>query len=136
VGCAVGSLAQSLNAYKKFERLVSQKMWTRVGQYAPLELFCLWTKVHPFFRPTWKGLWLIEFFPDSTCRSVLQVFAIKVVVRNRFEIWTFFGTPKFYGAGLPKIITSASRHVWKGLIKILPVARRYRGAHGEFYAKF
>jgi len=80
-------------------------MSTWVGQYAPLELFWLWTKCSSsFFPPTWKGLWFIKFFFScSICRSVPEIFAINSkVVRNRAEIWTFFGHPKCWGLTFQK----------------------------------
>jgi len=36
------------------------------------------------------------FFRFLTCPPVSEIFAIKSkVIRNRVEIWTFFGAPKF-----------------------------------------
>jgi len=51
-----------------------------VGQYEPIELFCLWTKIHHFFHPTWKGLWLIKFFSDVRYVDLFipEIFVIKV----------------------------------------------------------
>ena len=43
------------------------------------------------------------FFRCSICRSVPEIFAINSkVVRNRAEIWTFFGHPKFWGLNFQK----------------------------------
>jgi len=78
----------------------------RAGQYAPLELFGLWTKIHQFFCPMWKALSLIKFFSDVQyvdCRSVPETFAIKVKgVRNRAEIWTFSWPSQIFGAAFQK----------------------------------
>jgi len=80
------------------------KMSTWVGQYEPLERFCLWTKVHHFFRPTWKGLWLIKFFSDVRYVDPFRRYSRSKskVDRNRAEIWTFFGPPKFLGQPFQK----------------------------------
>jgi len=40
----------------KVRNVVCRKMSTWVGQYEQLKRFCLWTKIHHFFHPTWKGL--------------------------------------------------------------------------------
>jgi len=52
--CALGSLDQSLARIKKVQgaappngrNVVSRKIYRWVGQYEPIELFCLWTTVH------------------------------------------------------------------------------------------
>ena len=72
LGCALASLGQSLSHVKvqvaeppNGRNVVSRKISIWVGQYEPIELFCLWTKVYQsFFHPTWNGLWLIKFFSD------------------------------------------------------------------------
>ena len=50
-----------------------------VGHYEPLELFCLWTKVHQFFLPNVKGVVADQvFLRCSICPSIPEIFAIKV----------------------------------------------------------
>ena len=94
--------------------IVSRKMSTWVGQYRPLELFCLWSKVHLIsFVQRGRGCGWSSFFRCSICRSVPEIGLFNSqskskVVRNGAEIWTFFGPPKFYGAGLPKIVRRLS----------------------------
>jgi len=39
-------------------------MSTWVGQYEPIELCCLWTKVHQFFSPNVEGVVLDQVFSD------------------------------------------------------------------------
>jgi len=74
-------------------------MW--IGQYEPLELFLFVDQSSPIFCPTWKGLWtMLTFRRYSPSKSK--------IIRNCTEIWTFFGTPKFFGAGLPKVVRTLS----------------------------
>jgi len=75
--------------------VVSRKMSTWVGQYEPLEIFSLRTKVHQLFRPTWKGLCFFQMFVMSI-RSGDNRDQSKVV-KNRAEIWTFLALPIFWG---------------------------------------
>jgi len=84
--------------------VVSRKMSIRVNHYEPIELFYLWTKVHQFFFPTWKGQWLMKFFfRCSICRSFRRYSRSKSkVVRNRAEIWTFLSLPNFWGRAFQK----------------------------------
>ena len=56
MGDGLGSLGQSVTSVKieiaaprNGRNVVSIKMSIWVGQYEPLELFCLWTKVHQFY---------------------------------------------------------------------------------------
>jgi len=98
-----------------------------VGQYAPLDLCCLWTKVFiTCFRPTWNGLWLNKFFLGfSICRSVPKIFAIKVESRqkSRRNLDVFWPSQNFWGESYNScthIITPASQHVvWKSFLWIL-----------------
>jgi len=94
-------------AAPKGGNVVSCKMSTWVGQYAPLELFCLWTKVpQNFFCPTWKGLRLIKFFLDVRYSIFRRYSRSKSkVIRNRAKIWTFFVPRKFWGRAFQKLYT-------------------------------
>ena len=88
--------------------VVSRKMTIWVGHYEPLELFCLWTKVHQFSfvqRGRGSGWWF--FFRCSICRSVPETFAIKVesCQNNCAEIWTFFWPSEILGGGPSKSCT-------------------------------
>ena len=81
--------------------VVSRKISTRVGQYETTELFCLWTKVHlSFFRPTWKGLWLIKFFSDARCVDPFRIYlrSKSKVVKKGPKFGRSFGPRKFLGA--------------------------------------
>jgi len=54
-------------------------MFTWVGQYAPLELFWLWTRVHLIsFPQRRRGCGWSSFFRCSICRSILEIFAVEV----------------------------------------------------------
>jgi len=119
-------------------------MPTLVGQYEPLELFCLWTKVHLiFFAQRGKGCgWWSFFSRCSTCRSVPEIFAIKVESRQsteielEFGIWNFgvFSPSQILG-GLPSkrythFITPTSRYVaWKWFCKDTPIRPEVLVAH-------
>jgi len=86
LGCALGSLGQSLarlnisgRSTPNGRNAISRKMSTWVGQYEPLELFCSWTKVHQIVSPNVEGAVVDQvFFRCSICRSVPEIFAIKV----------------------------------------------------------
>jgi len=59
IGDGLDSLGQPVTrvmaAPRNGQNVVSRKMSIWVGHYLPLELFCLCTKVHQCFCPTWKG---------------------------------------------------------------------------------
>jgi len=76
----------------------------------PIELFCLWTKVHIIFLPNVEGVVVDQvFFRRSICRSVPEIFAIKVESqKSRRNVDFSFGRPKFFGAGLPKVVHALS----------------------------
>jgi len=81
--------------------MTRQKIYNvHVGcQHQPIDFFCLWTKVHQIFLPNVEVVGVEQAF--------VQMFGYisrlnSKVVRNRAEIWTFFGPPKFFGADLPK----------------------------------
>jgi len=44
--------------------IVSRKISISVGQYAPRELFYLWTKVHPIFSTNVEGIVVKRVFSD------------------------------------------------------------------------
>ena len=79
-------------------------MSTYVAQYAPLELFCLWTKVHQISLSTWKGLRLIKFFQmfDYVDQFRRYSRSKSKVLRNRAEIWTFLALKNFRGLTFQK----------------------------------
>jgi len=74
-------------------------MSTWVGHYAHLELVCLWTKVHQisFHQRGRVCGWTSFFSRCSICRSIPEIFAIKV---ESFQ--------KILGADLPKIVPTLS----------------------------
>ena len=84
-----------------------------VGQYAPLDLCCLWTKVHQVFSLNVEGV-VVErvFLRFSMCRSFPEIFATKV--ESCQEAWRFWPS-KYLGGGPSKSctnsVTSASQHV-------------------------
>ena len=93
-------------------------------------------KFTKFFRSTWKWLWLKEFFfRFSICRSVPELFAIKVEncqksCRNLDDFWP----SQYLGGGSSKscthIITLASHHVvWKKFCEDTPTGPEVIGAH-------
>jgi len=70
-------------------------MPTWVGHYEPLELFCLWTKVHQIFSLNVEGFVLDQvFFRCSICISVPEIFAIKVENPEILHFW-----PPFFWKG-------------------------------------
>ena len=112
-------------------------MSTWVGQYAPLKLFRMWTKVHQvsFVQPG-RDCSLVDqvVFRFLMCPHVPEIFAIKVescqkTCRNLVVFWPF----KYLGGGPFKsrthIITPASRHVvWKKFRKDIPTGPEVIGA--------
>jgi len=113
--------------------VVSRKMTIWVGHYEPLELFCLWTKVHQFSFAQ-RGRVVVDqvFFRCSICRSVPEIFAIKVesCQKSRRNFDVFWRSQFFFGGGGPsktctRVITPTSRHVvWKSFVRIVPLARK------------
>jgi len=49
-----------------------------------------------FFRPTWKGLWLIKFFSDVRY-VVLEIYAIKVESCQKSRDFACFWSQHFWG---------------------------------------
>jgi len=97
-----------------------------------------------FSCPTWKGLPLMKFFfRCSICRSVPEIFGIKVesCQKSRRNLDVFW--PSQILGGRPsknctQIITPASRHVvWRTFVKIFPTAlkllRRIRWILGPIF---
>ena len=76
-----------------------------VGQYEQLKRFCLWTKVHQMFYPTWKGLLSIKCSSDLRCVDPFRRYSRSKseVVRNRAEFWTFFALPNFREPPIQKL---------------------------------
>jgi len=70
-----------------------------------------------FFRSTWKGLRLINYFSDVRHVDAFQRYSRSKskVVRNRAKFWTFFSPSQILGGGPSKncthVITRALRHV-------------------------
>ena len=88
--------------------VVSRKMSIWVGHYEPLELFCLWTTVHQFSfvqRRRGSGWW--SFFRYSICRSVPEIFAIKVesCQKSRQNLDVFLALGNFGGRTFQKLYT-------------------------------
>ena len=76
--------------------VVSRTMSICVGHYEPF------TKV---FSPNVEGVVADQVvLRCSICRSVPEIFAMKVV-RNRTEIWTFFSPRKFWRRTFQKLYT-------------------------------
>jgi len=111
--------------------VVSRKMPIWVGHYEPLELFCLWTKVHQFSLPNVEGVVVDEVFFQMFDMSISSG-DIRDQSRKLSEIAPKFGRflalPNFWG-GLSKscmrVITPTSRHVvLKSFVRILPLAQK------------
>ena len=114
LGCALGSLGQWLARVKSWgaappngRNVVSRKIYTGVGQYEPLYLCCLWTKVHHFFLPNVEGVVVDNgSYRLSIWRSVPKIFAIKVESCQKLcwilDIFTLSQ------ASLPKIVHALS----------------------------
>jgi len=111
-------------------------MPTCVGQYEPLELFLFVDQSsHNFFRPTWKGSRLMNFFTCSICRSVPETFAIEVEsCQKSRRILDVFSPSQILG-GLPSksythFITFTSRYVaWKWFCEDTPISPEVLVAH-------
>jgi len=118
-------------ASRNGRNVVSRKMSIWVGHYEPLELFCGPNFTH-FLLPNMEGVVVDEvFFSDVRYVDHFRRYSRSKskVVRNRAEIWTFFGPTKFLGGGPSKsctrVITPTSRHVvWKIFVGILTLARK------------
>jgi len=74
-----------------------------------------------FFRPTWDGLWLINYFFDFRYVDPFRRYSRSKskVVRNLAGFWTFFSPSQILGGRPSKnwthVITSASRCLDKNL---------------------
>jgi len=79
--------------------VISRKMSIWVGHYEPLELFCLWTKVHQFSfaGPNVEGVVVDEVFSDVRYVDQFRRYSRSKskVVRNRAEIWTYLALPNY-----------------------------------------
>ena len=117
-GCALSRLGQSLARVKKLraqhplraEVLCPEKSglgWVNMHLY---NFFVCGPKLTRFLLSNLGGVVVDQIlFGFLMCPHAPEIFAIKVkVVRNRAEIWTFLGAPKFLGAGLPKVVRALS----------------------------
>ena len=83
--------------------VISRKMSIWVGHYEPLELFCLWTtKFTNFLLPNVERVVADQvFLRYSICRSVPEIFAIKVESCQKsgrnFDV--LLALPNFFGGG-------------------------------------
>ena len=109
-----------------------------VGQYEPLELFCLWTKVHLiFFAQRGKGCGWRSFFRCSICRSVPEIglFAIKVESWQKSRrILDVLSPSQILGGCLPKVIPILSPLPYvtspgNGFVRIRPISPEVLVAH-------
>ena len=83
-------------------------MFTWVAQYAPLKLFCLWTKVHQISFSSVEGVAVDQvFFRCSICRSVPEIFAIEVesFQKSGRNLDVFLVFPNFRGQAFQKLYT-------------------------------
>jgi len=81
-------------------------MSTWVGQYEPIELFCLWTKVHRIFSSNVERVVVDPvFLRCSTCPSVPEIFAIKVksCQKSRRNLDVFLVLWNFRGRAFQKL---------------------------------
>jgi len=115
--------------------VVSRKMSTCVGQYEPIERF-VWETKFTFFSPNMEGVVVDQaVFRFAMCRSVPQIFAIKVesCQKSRRFPDVFFAVPKFRGwpsKSYTHFVTPASRHVaWKKVYEDTPTSPEIIGAH-------
>ena len=119
-------------------------MSTWVAQYAPLELFCLWTKFTKFLLTNVEGVAVDQvFFRSSICRSVQEIFGIKVEScrKSRQNLDVFLVLPNCRGQAFQKLYAyyhPASRHVvWRSFVKIFRPApkllRRIRWILGPIF---
>jgi len=115
---ALGSLGQSLARIKisgrstpKWPKCSFQKnIYVGWSIWANRTVLLVDQSSPKFFRPTWKGLWLIKYFWDVRYVDPFRRYSrckLKVV-RNRAEIWTFFWLSEIFGAGLPKVVHALS----------------------------
>jgi len=89
--------------------VVSRKMSIWVGHYEPLELFCLWTKVHQFsFAQRGEGVVADQvFLRCSICRSIPEIFAMKLesCQKSRRNLDVFLALGNFGGRTFQKLYT-------------------------------
>ena len=112
--------------------VVSRKMSIWVGHYEPLELLLFVDQSSPtFFAQRGRGSGWWSSFSDVRYVDQFRRYSRSKskVVRNRAEVWTFFGPPNFFGGGPSKsytrVINPTSHHVvWKSFVRILPLARK------------
>jgi len=132
-------------AAPKGGNVVSCKMSTWVGQYAPLGTFLFVDQSSPnFFCPMWKGLRLIKFFfRCSICRSVPEIFGIKVEsCRKSRRNLDVFALTNFRGQAFQKLYADyypcqVHQVAWKRLVKIDPSRPKVIGTHTlNFRPKF
>ena len=112
-------------------------MSTWVAQYAPLELFCLWTKVRQIsFVQRGRGCGWSSFFSDVRYIDPFRRYSgsKSKVVGNHAEIWTFFWPSQILGGRPSKsythVMTPAWRHVvWKMFCGDTPTGPEVIGLH-------
>ena len=122
--CALCSLAQSLACVKIWgaappngRNIVSRKMSTWVAQYAPLELFCLWTKVHQIsFVQRGRGCGWSSFFSDVRYVDPFRRYSrfVESCQKSRRNLNVFWPSQTLGGRpskNCTHIITPASWHV-------------------------
>ena len=118
-GYALASLGQSLARAKNVrgQHPLRAEMWspeksTLWSIYIRLNNFFVYgPKYTNFFSPNVGGVVVDKLrFRFSICGSVPGIFAIKVesCQKSRKNFGRFFGPPKFFGAGLLKIVPSLS----------------------------
>jgi len=136
LGCALASLGQSLSHVKvqvaeppNGRNVVSRKISIWVGQYEPIELFCLWTKVYQsFFAQRGRGCGWSSF--SQMFDMSINSGDIRDQSRKLSEIKPKFGRILAlgdFGGGPSKsctrVIIPASRHVvWKNFVRMLTLA--------------
>ena len=83
-------------------------MSTWVGQYEPLSLCCLWTKVHQVSFVNLGGVVVDQLrFRLLICWPVTEIFAIKVesCQKLRWSLDVLFAVPNFRGRAFRKLYT-------------------------------
>jgi len=132
------------NACKKFDgaappkgrNVVSRNMSAWVGQYEPLQLFCLWTKVHKFFSSNCEGDVVDKILLGfAICWSFPEILAIKFEnCQKSRRILDVFSPSQILGDQASKrythFITPASHYVaWKSFFEDTPTNHEVIGAN-------
>ena len=135
--CALASVGQSVSHVKNLRGSTPQGSKyslpknVRLGGsiLAPITFLYVDQSSRNFFRPTWKGLWLLKYSSDlryvDPFRSYSQT-KVESCQKSRRILNVFFALPNFRGRAFQSytlFITPASQHVaWKKFCEDTPTS--------------